>query len=292
MNQSIIGVIGGSGLYQIEGLENVREEDVITPFGSPSAPILHGDINGAHLLFLPRHGKKHTILPSEINYRANIYALKMLGAQWCVSVSAVGSLKEELAPGTIVIPDQIIDRTYLRENTFFGDGLVAHVSFAEPFCPVLSATLLKLCKELGPKHGFKFHAGGTYVCMEGPAFSTRAESNMYRQWGASVIGMTNLPEAKLAREAEMAYATLALVTDYDCWKVEEEAVDVAKVLQVLSTNSVNAKRIVALLGTELKNQTPSTLSADALRNAVITNLANVPKGTIAKLKPIIGRYLQ
>ncbi len=290
-SQNILGIIGGSGLYQIDGLSNVAEIDVITPFGPPSAPVIRGEIAGMRLLFLPRHGRKHTILPSEINYRANIFALKTLGANWCLSISAVGSLKEELSPGTIVIPDQIIDRTYLRKNTFFGDGLVAHVSLADPFCPTLRKALMESCRECGKELGFKHHSGGSYVCMEGPAFSTRAESLLYREWGASVIGMTNLPEAKLAREAEIAYATLALVTDYDCWKEEEEAVDVATVLRVLHKNADNAKKLVVEIAKRVSSLEPSELAANALKNAMITKLSDVPRETIERLKPLLTKYL-
>ena len=191
----------------------------------------------------------------------------------------------------MAVPDQIIDRTYLRKNTFFGDGLVAHVSLAEPFCPVLRQALIEVCSKLGPELEFKYHDKGTYVCMEGPAFSTRAESHLYRSWGASIIGMTNLPEAKLAREAEIAYATLALVTDYDCWKEEEEAVDVAKVIKVLQTNADNAKKVVVALATHIQGRRPSEIASNALKNAFITKLSDIPSETAAKLKPIIARYL-
>lgn len=283
MEANIIGVIGGSGLYHIEGMQNVREEVVETPFGSPSAAIVRGTLNGVEMAFLPRHGVKHTILPSEINYRANIYALKKLGARWCLSVSAVGSLKEEFAPGSILIPDQLIDRTYLRPNTFFGDGAVAHVSFAEPYCPVLRGAIIETAQRLGKARGFKVHTEGTYVCMEGPAFSTRAESHLYRSWGASIIGMTALPEAKLAREAEIAYATIALVTDYDCWRDNEAAVDVAQVIAVMKRNSDNAKALVSDTARALKDKTPSALVTGALANAIMTRPADIPSQTRARL---------
>ncbi|MFM1847640.1 MAG: hypothetical protein RL417_1114, partial [Pseudomonadota bacterium] len=235
-----IGVIGGSGLYSIEGLQNVSTVEVETPFGAPSGAVTCGILEGAELFFLARHGSYHGLLPSEVNYRANVFALKSLGAEWCISVSAVGSLREELPPGTVVIPDQLIDRTVGRRSTFFGEGLAAHVGFAEPYCSTLRGVLARVAAPIAREGNFNVVSGGTYVCMEGPAFSTRAESHLYRHWGASLIGMTALPEAKLAREAELAYATLALVTDYDCWKGDGHDVDVVQVLKTMETNSRHA----------------------------------------------------
>lgn len=290
MDRNIIAVIGGTGLYDIEGLEQIEKLEISTPFGSPSAPIIRGQLAGAELLFLPRHGLRHNLLPSEINYRANIFALKSLGAKWCVSVSAVGSLKEELSPGMIAIPDQLIDRTSGRCGTFFGNEIVAHVSLADPYCPVLRQAIYLVAKKEGERGNFKVHSGGTYVCMEGPAFSTRAESNLHRSWGASYIGMTNCPEAKLAREAEIAYATLALVTDYDCWKASEEAVDTVSVLKILHSNAAHAKNIIAALPRALQNLQPSEIAANALKNALVTQLKGVGSEKLAAMKPILGKY--
>ena len=291
MTSHIVAVIGGTGLYQMEGLENVRDEIIETPFGAPSSPIVRGTLHGVEMLFLARHGRNHSILPSEINYRANIWALKSLGASWCISVSAVGSLAEELSPGTLVVPDQIIDRTSLRKNTFFGDGIVAHVSVADPFCPVLREALISANGIVAKKSGFGTASKGTYVCMEGPAFSTRAESHMYRSWGAQIIGMTNLPEAKLAREAEIAYGTLALVTDYDCWKEDGDDVDVSKVIEILHRNSANAKLVVAEAVSILREKEPSPMAHDALKHALITRLSEAPSESVSRLKPLLARYL-
>ena len=286
-----IGIIGGSGLYAMDGLQDVSTVVVDTPFGEPSGPVTCGTLNGATLLFLPRHGLRHALSPSEINYRANIFALKSLGAEWCISVSAVGSLREELPPGTIVIPDQLIDRTVGRAGTFFGDGLVAHVAFADPYCPTLRTVLDRVGPSIAREAGFNLVSGGTYVCMEGPAFSTRAESHLYRHWGASLIGMTALPEAKLAREAELAYATLALVTDYDCWKGDGHDVDVAQVMATMQTNALHAKAIIAGVAAGLQQETPSHLAACALDAALITPLDAVSPETIERLRPLLRRRL-
>src|SRR5213593_1954961 len=240
MARSIIGVIGGSGLYQMAGLENVREVEVKTPFGKPSDKFVRGVLDGVGFLFLPRHGKGHRWLPTEVNSRANIFAMKKLGVERIISVSAVGSLRQEIAPGHVVIPDQFIDRTTLRPSTFFGRGLVAHVSLADPFCKDLSAILAAAANS----EGAKVHAGGTYLCMEGPQFSTRAESHLYRNWGAHVIGMTNLQEAKLAREAEICFGTLALATDYDCWNQAAGDVEIENVLAVLRQNVALAQKTI------------------------------------------------
>jgi 5'-methylthioadenosine phosphorylase len=257
----ILGVLGGSGLYDIDGLTDARSAEVSTPFGAPSGPLLGGRIGDARVLFLPRHGPGHRFSPSEINYRANVFALKAAGATQVLSVSAVGSLREGMPPGDLVLPDQFIDKTYQRASTFFGDGVVGHVSFAEPTCPGFSAAVAAAAVETGfveappaarlaeqPRgSGKRLHRGGTYVCMEGPQFSTRAESLLHRSWGADLIGMTAVTEAKLCREAEICFASLALVTDYDCWHAEEEAVTAAGVVAVLAANVAGAKEIVRRL---------------------------------------------
>lgn len=282
-----IGVIGGSGLYQMDGLEDVREESVSTPFGAPSDALIHGRLGDAELVFLPRHGRNHTFNPTEVNYRANIFAMKMAGVEWIISVSAVGSLREDIAPGEVVIIDQFIDRTRLRKNTFFESGIVAHVAFGDPVCPTLRGFLLASANEAGATH----HDGGTYVCMEGPAFSTRAESNLYRSWGASVIGMTNLPEAKLAREAEISYATLAMATDYDCWHPHHDAVTVDTVVAVLHANAALARRIVAATVPKiLAHQGPSPQSG-ALATSILTPASAVSTETRRALAPLIGKYM-
>ncbi len=240
MEKAKIGVIGGSGLYEIEGIEDLHDVVVQTPFGDPSDPLMLGKLNGVAVAFLPRHGKGHRILPTEINYRANIYAMKMLGVEQILSVSAVGSMKEEIAPGDIVIPDQFYDNTRKRISTFFGDGIVGHVPLADPICAVLADRL----EEAGKKAGARVHRGGTYICIEGPQFSTRAESRVYRSWGVEVIGMTNATEAKLAREAGLCYATIALSTDYDCWHEEEEDVNAEAVLKIIAKNVATAKAMI------------------------------------------------
>lgn len=286
-----IGIIGGTGLYDLPGLENVEEHDLETPFGKPSAPIISGNFGDETLFFVARHGKGHTLLPSEVPYRANIYALKVLGAKWCISVSAVGSLEEEVAPGNIVIPDQFIDRTKERPATFFGDGVVAHVAFADPFCGVLREKLFEAARDVSVKKEAVVHKGGTYLCMEGPAFSTRAESHSYRRLGARIIGMTNLPEAKLAREAEIAYGTLALVTDYDCWRSETSDVDIQEILATLKSNTELAKDVLAKVIPALGEAKPSELAANALQYAILTNPELISRETKRKLEPIIGRYI-
>src|ERR1700723_3729677 len=240
MSQAEIGIIGGSGLYSMPGFTNVHEERVETPFGDPSDPFVLGELEGRKVAFLARHGRGHRILPSELNFRANIYAFKKLGVERILSISAVGSLKEEHKPTDFVVPDQFIDRTFARTATFFGEGVVGHVGFGDPVCPIVVDTFVKACAEVGVV-GKK---GGTYVCMEGPQFSTRAESNLYRSWGADVIGMTNLQEAKLAREAEISYATLAMVTDYDCWREGHDDVTVDQIVAVMHQNADNAAKVV------------------------------------------------
>jgi len=281
-----IGIIGGSGLYAMDGLTDVREVEVETPFGAPSDVVVAGRLGGTQLLFLPRHGRGHRLLPSELPFRANIWALKHLGAERVIAVSAVGSLREEIAPGHLVVPDQFVDRTFGRIATFFGNGIVAHVAFGDPVCPVLSRALVDGARRLGAT----VHAGGTYVCMEGPQFSTRAESELYRSWGASIIGMTNLQEAKLAREAELCFATLALATDYDCWKQDAHEVAIADVLAVLQANVALAKRVIHDVVPALPAE-PGCGCGRALEDAIITDRARIPAKVKHDLAPIIGRYV-
>jgi 5'-methylthioadenosine phosphorylase len=286
MADPIIGVIGGSGLYQMEGLGGIREIAVTTPFGRPSDKFIRGRLDQAELVFLPRHGKGHRWLPTELNFRANIFALKKLGVERIISVSAVGSLREDIAPGHLVVPDQFIDRTSQRPSTFFGKGLVAHVSLAEPFCKDLSKALVKSARA----EKAQVHSSGTYLCMEGPQFSTRAESHLYRSWNAHVIGMTNLQEAKLAREAEICFSTLALATDYDCWNESAGAVEIEHVLAVLKSNVDLAQRTIRRAVAELA-QPRSCACASALKDAIITERSLIPKKLRKELRPIIGKYL-
>ncbi len=284
-----LGIIGGTGLYSIDGLEGVSQRHVPTPFGAPSSPVTIGRLGEAQLLFIARHGVDHRISPSELNARANIYALKALGAEWVLSVSAVGSLKDEYAPGDLALPDQIFDRTKSRPSTFFGDGIVAHVQFADPFCPVLREAVSRAAEETFRETPGKFHYGGTYVCMEGPQFSTRSESHWYRSIGASIIGMTALPEAKLAREAELAYAVLALVTDYDCWKSHTADVDVSEIVRIMGENAEKAKSIIRRLVPLLDHVQPSALAAEALKNAILTPPGSWPKDTAERLELLLRR---
>jgi 5'-methylthioadenosine phosphorylase len=286
MANPIIGVIGGSGLYQMAGLQRVREVAVKTPFGKPSDDLVRGRLGAAELIFLPRHGKGHRWLPTEINFRANIFALKKLGVERIISVSAVGSLRENIAPGDLVVPDQFIDRTTQRPSTFFGKGLVAHVSLADPFCPHLSGVLINSAQS----ENATVHGGGTYLCMEGPQFSTRAESRLYRGWDAHVIGMTNLQEAKLAREAEICFATLALATDYDCWNESAGNVEIEHVLAVLQSNVDLAQRTIRRAVSEL-TAARDCGCASALKDAIITERSRIPKKLKTALRPIIGKYL-
>jgi 5'-methylthioadenosine phosphorylase len=284
--QAEIGIIGGSGLYNMDGLTEVHEVAVETPFGAPSEVFLLGKLEGRDVAFLARHGKGHRILPSELNFKANIYAMKSLGVTSILSVSAVGSLKEEHKPTDFVIPDQFIDRTFDRSATFFGDGVVGHVGFGDPVCPVVSEVFAKACEEVGVVGKL----GGTYVCMEGPQFSTKAESRLYRSWGADVIGMTNLQEAKLAREAELSYATLAMVTDYDCWFEGHDAVTVDQVIAVMHQNSGNAQKVVKaavrLMPTDLSHAPAQT----AAKFAIMTDRAAIPAETKKKLELLYGKY--
>ncbi len=281
-----IAVIGGSGLYEIEGLKKTEERWVDTPFGDPSDDFILGELEDVPVAFLARHSRGHRILPRELNFRANIYAIKQLGCEYIISISAVGSIKEEIAHGHMVMVDQFIDRTYLRPPTFFGEGIVAHVSFAEPICGPLREVLFKAAQE----EGIPAHPKGTYVCIEGPMFSTRAESRLYRSWGADVIGMTNLQEAKLAREAELCYATLALSTDYDCWHEDHAAVTAEMVMETLKQNNLKAHQILrkALPKVGVIAQNPC---AGSLKNAILTNKLLVPEATKKKLKLIIGKNL-
>lgn len=286
MAAPIIGVIGGSGLYRMEGIGRVREVAVKTPFGKPSDKLIRGRLGDAELIFLPRHGKGHRWLPTEINFRANIFALKKLGVERIISVSAVGSLREEIAPGHLVVPDQFIDRTTQRPSTFFGSGLVAHVSLADPFCKDLSGVMIEAARA----ENAAVHAGGTYLCMEGPQFSTRAESHLYRSWNADVIGMTNLQEAKLAREAEICFGSLALATDYDCWNGSAGDVEIEQVLAVLKGNVELAQRTIRRAVAQLTVPRSCTC-ASALKDAIITERALIPKKLRQELRPIIGKYL-
>ncbi len=286
MQKVEIGIIGGSGLYAMPGLEHVHEERVETPFGPPSDAFVLGELDGKSVAFLARHGRGHTILPSELNFRANIFAMKKLGVERILSVSAVGSLKEEHKPTDFVIPDQFIDRTFARLGTFFGDGIVGHVAFGDPVCATVRSVFERACAEVGVVG----KNGGTYVCMEGPQFSTRAESNLYRSWGADVIGMTNLQEAKLAREAEICYATLAMVTDYDCWREGHDDVTVDQVVAVLHQNADNGTKVVraaiAAMPAERK-----CACADALKYAILTNKKLIPEDVKKRLSLLIGKYL-
>jgi len=286
-----IGVIGGSGLYKMDGLKNIREERVETPFGTPSAPFLIGQLegnDGVELVFLPRHGRNHEFNPSEVNYRANIFGMKALGVSWIISVSAVGSLQEEVVPGHVVVIDQFIDRTKNRASTFFEKGMVAHIAFGDPVCTTLRAYLLKAAHAAGAT----VHDGGTYVCMEGPAFSTRAESNLYRSWGARVIGMTNIPEAKLAREASISYATLAMSTDYDCWHEGHDDVTVEQVIAVLNANVNLAQRIVASAVPLIAAHDGPAPHHEALKGALLTPKDAIDPDRARALQPLIGHVFE
>jgi len=284
MARQVIGVLGGSGLYEIEDLVDIREVEVETPFGRPSDAYITGELEGRTLIFLPRHGRGHRISPSEVNYRANILGFKQLGAQWLISISAVGSMRPEIEPGHVVIIDQLFDRTKSRPCTFFGDGIVGHIEFADPMCGDLSSVLVKAARE----EGATVHEGGTYVCIEGPQFSTRAESRIYRSWGVDVIGMTNIPEAKLAREAGLCYATVALPTDYDCWHESEEDVTVEAIIRQLQQNVTLARRIIrgATLRIPIER---SCRCASAVRHAVITSPDAVDPETRERLRLILGQ---
>jgi 5'-methylthioadenosine phosphorylase len=284
-----IGIIGGSGLYKMEALKDIHEVTVETPFGAPSDAIITGTLEGTRVAFLARHNRNHTILPTELNFRANIYAMKSLGVEYIISASAVGSLKEEAKPLDMVIPDQFIDRTRDRISTFFGNGIVAHITFGDPVCPKLAAVLTESAKKLD-LGGIDVHAGGTYVCMEGPAFSTKAESNLYRSWGATIIGMTNLQEAKLAREAEIAYATLALVTDYDCWHSDHESVTVEMVIANLHKNATNAQEVIKEAVRQVTANPFESEAHSALKYAVLTPMDKVSATTRQNLDLLLKKY--
>lgn len=283
----VIGVIGGSGLYEMEGLTGVREVKINTPFGEPSDAYITGSLGGVEMVFLPRHGRGHRYLPTEVNYRANIYGMKKLGVERIISVSAVGSMREDIEPGHIVVPSQFYDHTKHRKSTFFGNGVVAHVGFADPVCHGLSDILVNA----GEKTGAKMHRGGTYLCMEGPQFSTRAESGIYRGWGVDVIGMTNATEAKLAREAEICYATIALSTDYDCWHETEEDVTVEAVIAILMKNVEIAKKIIKEAVPKIPAKRDCHCS-EALKNAIMTKAELIPEKTKQDLELIIGKYVK
>jgi 5'-methylthioadenosine phosphorylase len=287
MSQTTIGVIGGSGLYEIEGLTEIDEVTLDTPFGAPSDTFVTGMLEGVKMVFLPRHGRGHRLLPSEVPYRANIYGMKQLGVQRIISVSAVGSMKEAIAPGHIVIPDQFFDRTQgKRASTFFGNGVVAHVQFADPVCRDLAAVLTGVAHRVGAT----VHKGGTYLCIEGPNFSTRAESDIFRSWGVDIIGMTNIPEARLAREAEICYATVALATDYDCWHDSHDDVSVDAILEIIRQNVATARSIIKHAVPELCRP-PACACGEALNHAILTDRALIPEQTRRDLELLIGRHL-
>ncbi len=286
MAKAEIGIIGGSGLYNMAGLTEVREEKIETPFGDPSETFILGTLEGREVAFLARHGKGHRILPSELNFRANIFAMKSLGVTSILSISAVGSLKEEHKPTDFVIPDQFIDRTFDRTATFFGEGVVGHVAFGDPVCPLLVEVFAKACQEVGVVG----KRGGTYICMEGPQFSTRAESKLYRSWGADIIGMTNLQEAKLAREAEISYATLAMVTDYDCWYEGHDDVTVEQVIAVMHQNSENAQKVVKAAVRLMPADLSKSPAQSAAKYAIMTDRAAIPAETKRKLDVLFGKY--
>jgi len=287
--QARLGVLGGSGLYAMEGLKDLREITLETPYGAPSDSLRLGQLGEMEVVFLARHGRHHSHTPTEVPYRANLWALRSLGVRWILSVSAVGSLREELKPLDMMVPDQFIDRTHQRPLSFFGEGLVAHVTNADPFCPVLSSILADAGESLMPA-GRSLHRGGTYLCMEGPACSTRAESELYRSWGCSVIGMTNHTEARLAREAEMAYTTLAMVTDYDCWHQEHDSVTVEMVIDNLRSNAVLAQQIVASAAARIGAQRPASGAHHALRHALMTAKEQVPAETRLRTELFTSPY--
>ena len=284
-----LGIIGGSGLYKIDNLDNIVELSLETPYGKPSNKLLIGNLFGIEVVFLARHGENHTLNPSEIPYKANIWALRSLNVRWLISASAVGSLKENIKPCDIVIPDQFIDRTHQRPLTFFTDGVVAHISMANPFCEILSQILSEEIYKLLTKEK-KLHIGGTYLAMEGPAFSTRAESNLYRNWGCSIIGMTNHTEARLAKEAEIAYSSLSMVTDYDCWNQNCENVSVEMVINNLQENATFAKSLISAAAKRISSSRPSSPFHDSLKNALVTSKEHVPDTTKSKIKLFTSKY--
>jgi 5''-deoxy-5''-methylthioadenosine phosphorylase len=287
LKKAEIGIIGGSGLYAMPGLTGVREEKITTPFGDPSDAFVIGQLEGRQVAFLARHGRGHRLLPTELNFRANLYAMKMLGVERILSVSSVGSLKEEHKPTDFVMPDQFIDRTFARVSTFFGEGIVAHVGFGDPVCATVSAAFQKACDTVGVVG----KSSGTYVCMEGPQFSTRAESNLYRSWGADVIGMTNLQEAKLAREAEICYATMGMVTDYDCWREGHDDVTVDQIVAVMHQNSANAAKVVRAAVAAMPGE-KKCACGDALKYAILTDRKAIPAEVRQRLGLLLDKYLQ
>ena len=291
MVEAKIGIIGGSGLYKMDALKDVREVKLSTPFGEPSDALITGSLEGATVAFLARHGRNHHLLPTELPFRANIHAMKQLGVEYIISASAVGSLQEEAKPLDMVIPDQFIDRTKHRTSTFFGEGLVAHIAFGDPICPDLAQVVGDAVESLNIAES-SLHRGGTYICMEGPAFSTKAESNLYRSWGAMVIGMTNLTEAKLAREAEIAYATLALVTDYDCWHNDHDSVTVEMIIDNLQKNAVNAQLVIKEVVKRLNTNPPESIAHSALKYAILTPPDKIPAATREKLALLTKKYLK
>lgn len=282
-----VGIIGGSGLYEIQGLTDVEAISVETPWGSPSDELVTGTLGDVKMVFLPRHGRGHVLIPSEINYRANIFAMKKLGVEWIIAVSAVGSMKEEIFPGHVVVPSQYYDHTKGRPSTFFGEGLAAHVSMADPVCSVLSKVLVQAARAAGAV----VHEGGTYICMEGPQFSSRAESNIYRSWGVDVIGMTNMPEAKLAREAEICYASLALATDYDCWHEGHDDVTVDDLIETLTQNVALSKEVIERAAPQI-NASRECVCSRALENAIITSSGSVTSEVKNRLGVLIERYIK
>lgn len=290
MSDLKIGIIGGSGLYQMSALTNVREVSVETPFGKPSDNFIVGDLAGTQVAFLARHGRNHHLTPSEVPYRANIYAMKQIGVEYLISASAVGSLQAEVKPLDLVLPDQFIDRTKSRASTFFGEGIVGHIAFGEPICHQLAAVLAESIESLNLPD-LTLHRGGTYVCMEGPAFSTKAESNMYRMLGGTIIGMTNLPEAKLAREAEIAYAALALVTDYDCWHPDHDNVTVELIIANLHKNAENAQQVIQETVRRLGANSFVSEAHSALKYAIITPMSKVPDATQQQLELLLKKYM-
>lgn len=290
MSQAKIGIIGGSGLYKMEALKEIEEVWIETPFGSPSDAIILGTLEETRVAFLARHNRHHTLLPSELPFRANIYAMKSLGVEYLISASAVGSLREEVKPLDLVIPDQFMDRTQGRIATFFGEGIVAHIGFGHPICEELARVLAESIRSLNLPN-ITLHSQGVYVCMEGPAFSTKAESNLYRSWGGTVIGMTNLTEAKLAREAEIAYVTLALATDYDCWHPDHDHVTVEMVIDYLHKNAINAQKVIQETVRRLGKNAPVSPAHSALKNAILTPLDQVPEATKKKLELLLRKYL-
>ncbi len=290
MTQAKIGILGGSGLYKMDALQDVQEVHLDTPFGSPSDAYIVGTLEGTPVAFLARHGRNHHLIPSELPFRANIHGMKQLGVEYLISASAVGSLKAEIKPRDLIIPDQFIDRTRNRISTFFGEGMVAHIGFGHPVCNQLAAILGDAVESLDLPDT-TLHRGGTYVCMEGPAFSTIAESNLYRSWSASIIGMTNLPEAKLAREAEIAYATLALVTDYDCWHPDHDHVTVEMIIDNLNHNAINAQKVILETVRRLSKNPPVSEAHNALKYAGLTPWDKIPPTTKEKLAVLIQKYL-